>query len=75
MEDDRDYTGTHAVVLPKDYLQSLEAASELYEEELSSAVSDLEVDSLAPDRRWHMRFGVTLGALVWLAPACWITCS
>ena len=75
MDDQKEFTGTHAVVLPKDYLQSLEAATELYEDQLASQPGDLTVESLRPDRPWHLFGSLILGLLAWLAPVYWMTCS
>ena len=76
MESDQaDFTGTHAVILPKNYLQSLEAAAELYEDELAEATGDLTVENLRPDRSWHVFGNLILGLAAWLGPVYWMTCS
>jgi hypothetical protein len=67
-----DFDGETVIVLPKDYLQSALAVSEIYEEELAARVSNLEVDSLSGKPGFFR--GTLLATLLWMVPAIWTVC-
>lgn len=72
MSSQTDFDGETLLVLPKDYLQSAQAASELYEEELAARASKFEVDNLT--RRPNFFRGTLLATLLWLIPSIWMVC-
>ncbi|MGD2166743.1 MAG: hypothetical protein PVF63_01480 [Gammaproteobacteria bacterium] len=67
-----EFDGETLIVLPKDYLQSAQAASEVYEEELAARVSSLEVDNL--NSRPGFFRGALLATLLWMIPSIWTVC-
>jgi hypothetical protein len=67
-----DFDGDKCVVLPKNYLQSAQAVSEIYEDELTEIATNLEVDSLR--RRPRVFRALLLALLVWAAPSVWMIC-
>ena len=71
MAEKPDYTGTHKVVLPADFLNSIDAAVELYEEEIAMIAADLNVAGMRA-RSGHRVLAVTIGLLIWLLPADWM---
>jgi len=72
MPDKSDFDGETVIVLPKDYLQSALAVSEIYEEELAARVSNLEVDNLSSKPGFFR--GTLLATLLWIIPAYWTVC-
>lgn len=72
MASNADYTGTHKVVLPADYMNSVEAVCELYEERIDEVGTNL--DNIPGLRlTWSQRlFRFSVLALVlWLLPMIW----
>jgi hypothetical protein len=69
-----DFSGDACVVLPPNYLQSADAASELYEEELTRIATNLEVDGLRPPLFRHPGLQALLTALVWLGSSAFLVC-
>jgi len=69
-----DFTGTHKVVLPQDFLNSIDAAVDLYEDDIAAVAANLNVSGfkLAFGRR--VTRWVTAGFVVWLLPATWSIC-
>lgn len=72
MSDQSEYTGNHCIVLPKDYLSSARAVSEIYDDELNEAVGDLHVDNLDPERGFFR--GTLAALLIWVVPSVWMVC-
>jgi len=69
MVSNEDYTGTHKVVLPADYMNSVEAVCDLYEDRIDEA--GMNLDNIPGLRlSWSQRlFRLGLLALVlWLLP-------
>ena len=66
-----EFDGNACVVLPAGYLKSAGAVSEIYDEELSKAAVNFEVESWARPR--FLR-GTFLAVLVWAAPSYWTVC-
>ena len=75
MAADTDYTGTHQVFLPKDYLNSVDAAIGLYQEDIAAVAANLDVEGLKTSPTRRLIRGSLAGCALWLAPAIWITCS
>jgi hypothetical protein len=69
-----EFSGDACVVLPPNYMQSADAASELYEEELTRIVSNLDVDGLRPPLFRHPGLQVLLTAIVWLGSSAFLVC-
>lgn len=67
-----EFDGGQCMVLSKDYLQSAQAASEIYEDDLTEIAGSLDVDNLT--RRRGFFHGTLLTASVWLLPAIWSLC-
>ena len=67
-----DFAGDQCVVLPKGFLESVEAAVDIHEDELAGVVSNLEVESLTYRPRFFR--GWLLATLLFSAPALWTVC-
>lgn len=67
-----EFNGDQCMVLPAGYLQSAEAVSEIYEDELGRSVSSLEVGGLAETPDFFE--GTLLAVLLWAAPSIWMVC-
>ena len=67
-----EFNGDQCSVLPAEYLQSAEAASEIYEDELGERVGKLEIDGLHKAPGFFA--GTFLAALLWAAPSAWMVC-
>jgi hypothetical protein len=69
-----DYTGTHKVVLPPDFLNSIDAAVDLYEDDIAAVAANLNVSGLkSVAARGVIRLTWT-GLLIWLLSVGWSTC-
>ena len=69
-----DYKGDDCVVLPANYMDSVDAAVELYAEDLEKATDNLKVAGLSQSiTQIAMRRGFTAGIL-WLMPVVWVVC-
>lgn len=60
------------MVLPADYLQSADAAAEIYAEEIARVVTDLEIQSLDAHRGFFR--GTLLASILWVVPSIWNIC-
>lgn len=69
-----DFAGDACVVLPSNFLQSADAASELYEDELARAVTNLDVDGLRRPAFHHAGTQALAAALLWLGTSPWVVC-
>jgi len=67
-----EFDGDQCVVLPKDYLKSAEAVSEIYADELARVAVNLEVDNLSEAPRFFR--GTVAAGLLWVAPSIWMVC-
>jgi hypothetical protein len=72
MSGNEEFNGDACVVLPKNYLNSAEAVAEIYEDELSEAVSNFEVDNLR--RGPSFLSGTLLVPVLWALTAIWTVC-
>jgi len=72
MDSEAEYTGTHKVVLPPDYMNSVEAVCDLYEDRIDEA--GMSLDNIPGLRlTWSQRlfrFAI-FAAAVWLLPMIW----
>lgn len=74
MDVGKEYTGTHKVILPPDYLNSIDAVCELYEDRITEAGASLDIPGLQLSAG-QRAFRWTLAAVaIWLIPAVWLTC-
>ena len=71
MDRDSSFNGTDRVFLPEDYLASVDAALELYSDELMQQNSTLQVDNLRPSLVSRVARRLIPLALAWLFP---VTC-
>jgi len=72
MDAKTDYTGTHKVVLPTNFLNSVDAAVELYEDDIAGVAADLSVAGM-PSRRRHRFLAFVFGLLIALLPGDWLS--
>lgn len=72
MSADADFDGDQCVVLPENYLQSAKAASEIYEDDLASVATNLDVDNLS--RQPGFFHGTLIATLLLLLPSIWSAC-
>ena len=71
MSDQDEFDGNACVVLPKNYMSSAEAVAEIYEDELSAAAINFEVDEMS-----HPRFfkGTLLVVGIWFLSGFFNVC-
>jgi hypothetical protein len=68
------YTGTHKVVLPTDFMNSIDVAVDLYEDDIAAVAANLNVSGLnATVGRGVIRVA-SAGLIIWLLPVGWSTC-
>ena len=72
MNANTEFNGDQCMVLPAGYLQSAEAVSEIYEDELGQSVGNLDVNGLADTPSFFE--GAFLAALLWAVPSAWMVC-
>lgn len=72
MSDQDEFSGDECIVLPKNYLNSAEAVSEIYEDELEDAAVNFKVDQLSRGRRFFK--GTVLVPLIWALSSIWTVC-
>lgn len=74
MKANPDYTGTHKVVLPADFMNSLEAVCEVHEEHIVAVGANLDIPGMqvSPTQKF-VRFAVAVVG-IWLIPVVWLTC-
>jgi hypothetical protein len=69
-----EYTGTHKVVLPPDFLNSIDVAVELYEDDIAAVAANLNVSGLKTTVSRAVTRVVSAGFIIWLLPVGWSTC-
>ena len=74
MDKQAEFSGTHRIVLPSGYMDSIEFAVDLYKEQIADVAANLEVDSLRVSATHRFIRNSLLGLAVWLLPASWMTC-
>jgi hypothetical protein len=72
MSDQDDFDGDACIVLPKDYLSSAEAVSEILEDELTEAATSFEVDLMRHGPRFLK--GSILVPFLWALSGIWTVC-
>ncbi len=74
MQAENDFDGDQCVVLPSNYMASVDAAVELYDEDIAKASESMSVSGLEYGVG-RIVFRVTLAALLfWLLPSLWMLC-
>ena len=74
MSQEAEFKGNEFVVLPKDYLNSVESAVEMHAEQIASVAANLNVRDINVGLgRRLLRLGV-LGTVLWLVPVIWMIC-
>lgn len=70
-----EYKGDSLVLLPKDFMNSVEAAVEIHAEQISAVASNLHVRdiNLGPRRKFFRRS--LLATALWLLPTIWMICN
>lgn len=71
MSKDADFDGDRCVVLPANYLQSVTAATEIYEDELARVSMNLDVESFSGPGFFS---GTLTAAVLWALPSLWMAC-
>lgn len=71
MSDSDEFSGDACIVLPDNFLESPEAVSEIYEDQLHDAASNLDVDNLRGPGFFK---GALLVPLIWAVSAVWTVC-
>lgn len=74
MNAETDYTGTHKVVLPVDYLNSIDAVCDIYEERITEAAAGLDIPGLRLSTTQKLVRYLVATVCIWLIPAIWLTC-
>ncbi len=69
-----DYTGTHKVVLPPDFLNSIDAAVDLYEDDIAAVAANLNVSGLKTTIGRVVIRVMSAGVIIWLLSVAWSTC-
>lgn len=74
MRAEDDFDGGQCVVLPTNYMASVDAAVELYDEDIARASKNMTVSGLEYGLgRILFRVGVA-AVLLWLLPSLWMLC-
>ncbi|MFW2403691.1 MAG: hypothetical protein ACN4GT_02915 [Gammaproteobacteria bacterium] len=68
MQANTEYTGTHKVVLPLDYMNSVEAACDLHEEHIVDVGTNLDIPGLSLSWAQRLRRFTLACLFVWLIP-------
>ena len=74
MQTEDDFDGDQCVVLPTNYMASVDAAVELYDEDIAKASKNMSISGLEYGLgRVVFRMAVA-AALFWLLPSLWMLC-
>lgn len=74
MDATREFTGTHKVVLPADFMNSIEAVCELHEEHISAVGTNLDIPGLQLSSTQRALRLALAGLAIFLIPTIWLTC-
>jgi len=70
-----DFDGDQCVVLPTNYMASVDAAVELYDEDIAKASKNMAVRGLEYGLG-HFLLRITVAAaFLWLLPSLWMLCA
>ncbi|NNC65792.1 MAG: hypothetical protein HKN84_13490 [Gammaproteobacteria bacterium] len=74
MQAEEDFDGDQCVVLPTNYMASVDAAVEIYDEDIARASKNMRVSGLEYGLG-RILFRVVLAAMLfWLLPSLWMLC-
>lgn len=73
MSEQEEFTGDECVVLPSNYLNSVEAVADIYSDQLAAASSNFDIGPLSHPRR--ILRACVLVPLIWALSAIWTVCS
>ncbi len=74
MRAEEDFDGDQCVVLPPNYMASVDAAVEIYDEDIARASANMRVSGLEYGLG-RIVFRIALAALLfWLLPSLWMLC-
>ncbi len=74
MQTEDDFDGDQCVVLPTNYMASVDAAVELYDEDIARASENMNVSGLEYGLGRIVLRILTAAVLFWLLPSLWMLC-
>ncbi len=74
MDAKQDYSGKHKIVLPADYMNSIDAVCDLYEDRISEIATNLDCAGLKLTVTQRLIRFASAGLVIWLIPVIWLTC-
>jgi len=74
MRVDDDFDGDQCVVLPSNYLASVDAAVELYDDDIARNSTNFNVSGLEYGIGRNVFRVTVLASLLWLVPSIWALC-
>ena len=75
MSDGSEYRGDRLVLLPKDFMNSVEAAVDLHADQISAVAANLHVRDINLGFGRRLLRKAILAAALWLAPVIWVICN
>ena len=72
--DDEEFDGDQCIILPTNYMASVDAAVELYDEDIAKSSTNFEVSGLQYGFGTLVFRLLVAAALFWLLPSIWIHC-
>lgn len=73
MDERKEYSGDECVVLPGNYLNSIEAVADLYSDQLEAAANNFEIGQLSRRGGYFRR--AVLVSVIWALSGLWTVCS
>jgi hypothetical protein len=73
MSEREEFRGDECVVLPGNYLNSVEAVADIYSDELAAVANNFKVDQLS--RRRKFLRSALLVPVIWALSAIWTVCA
>ncbi len=74
MDTKSDFTGKHKVILPADYLNSIEAVCEFHEDQINAVPANLSIPGLRVSGTQRLFRFTSVGLGIWLIPVIWLIC-
>ncbi len=74
MDAKQEFTGTHKVILPADFMNSIEAVCEVHDEHISAVGTNLDIPGLRLTRKQRVLRLAIAGLMIFLVPTIWLTC-
>jgi len=72
MDGNADFTGKHKVILPVDYLNSIEAVCEFHEDQINAVPANLSIPGLRVSATQRLFRCTVAGLGIWLIPVIWL---